>query len=135
MATAREVATVDILISNNATWADVFQFGCVAVNDECCLADVDTSWNFNNKTFLLDIKAAATDATPLLAMSSTNGMLVVTDAFSRILAMNVTDAVIRTDLPPATYVYDLIMVDNTDASRVRLMKGTLVVEQGVTIED
>lgn len=136
MTNVRTTAIVDIQISNNVWWTDAFQFGCTAVGPECCLADVDTSWSFTSKTFLLDIKASNSDSAALLSLSTANNRITVTDAANRILQFSVTDLVIRAALVPGQYPYDLVMVDPIlGGQRTLLMQGTLTVTQGVTIED
>jgi len=120
-------AIVYFAINNNVTWDDQFQFGHSS----------DTSWNLNNKSFIMDIKAMDIDATPLLSLSSTLGHFVVDDPIARVMHMNVDDHTIRAALPAgATYQYDLIMIDPAfNNSRDALMSGTIQVRQGVTIED
>jgi hypothetical protein len=79
----------------------------------------------------------------VLSLNSTPlNTILVTDVTQRILTMNLTDTAIRAALSPTggalgngAYNYDLIMVDNGTGQRDMLMKGTLTVEQGVTIED
>ena len=128
------VSRVDIAIPNNVWWVDAFQFGTVG----------DTSWSFTGKNFLLDIKVKKTDVTPLLALNSTGGTIVVDDAVNRVLHVLVTDLVIRAHLPVTncqadppvpTYHYDLIMVDIATGERDMLMYGSLAVNQGTTGED
>lgn len=122
MATVRTVAVVDIRVFNNVTWNDVFQYG----------DDTDLTWDFNNKTFALDVKENAKDSTAvLLSMTDANGRIVVEDAVARILSFNVPDTVIRDALIPQIYVYDLVMIDNAGV-RTMLMRGQLTVEDGVT---
>lgn len=128
------VSQVDIAIPDNVWWVDAFQFG----------ASDDTSWSFTGKHFLCDIKVKASDTSPLLSLTSVGMQIVVDDAALRILHFNVTDIAIRAALPPTNacasppvcpYHYDLIMVDNSSGERDMLMYGSLVVGQGVTVED
>lgn len=128
------ITRVDIVITNNAWWVDAFQFGTLG----------DTSWSFTNQSFLVDVKAHASDTSPLLALNSSGGAIAVNDAINRILSFNVTDHAVRAALPvtdcDATppvkpYHYDLIMVDGSTGARVVLMYGSLTVLQGVTVED
>lgn len=117
-------AEVDICILTNAYWSDAFQFGTVG----------DVSWSFTNKTFHLDVKASVDDATAatLLHLSTANARILVDDAVTRILHFHVTDADIQASIPPATYVYDLVMTDVATSVRTVLMGGKLTVEPGVT---
>ena len=119
------VTRVNIEIRNNVYWDDAFQFG---------MPD-DFTWSFTGKSFLLDVKAKSSDASALLALSSTGGTIIVDDVSHRRLHMYVTDASIRATLPIGCYVYDLVMVDNSTGERDALMYGTLSVVQGVTGED
>lgn len=142
MPTVTAVTIVNISIPNNAWWDDSFQFGTPG----------DVSWSFTNKTFSLDAKVNASDldTAAVLRLSSANpggailgNTITVTDVTQRILTMNVTDHQIRASgmsttggaLGNGSYVYDLIMTDNGSGQRDMLMKGTITLEQGVTIED
>lgn len=125
MPSNRGLTKVDIEIANNVFWVDAFQFGMPE----------DQTWNFIGKSFLLDVKNNANNTTPMLACSSMGGTIVVDDVNQRILSMFVTDAVLRATLPVGSYVYDLIMVDNSTGERDGLMYGDLKVVQGVTGED
>lgn len=116
-------AEVDLVAQNNATWNDAFQFG-----DED-----DTTWSFTGMTFMMDVKDNVYSTTARLALTSGAGEIVVDDEAKRVLHLNVTDTTIKSDLPPATYVYDLIMLDgSTPPVRVALMHGTVTVTQGAT---
>jgi len=129
----RSVSKVTLTLFNNVWWMDAFQYG----------QPNDLTWDFNAKTFLLDIKLDPTATTPLLALSSLNGDIVVDDPILRILHMNVDDHIIRTGLPVNElqvpeldpYAYDLVMVDDVTGERMLLMFGWIEVCQGVTIED
>ena len=124
---AQTAARVDMVISNNATWEDAFQFGTVG----------DTSWSFIGKSFFTDIKGTRDDPNPLLSLSSGGGTIVVDDPVGRTLHFFVDDDTIVGSLPITVdcdpYVYDLVMVDNSDGSRTVLMSGKLYVEQGITL--
>jgi len=115
-------ANTNLAIDNNGTWSDAFQFG----------EDDDRTWTFNNQTFELDVQRNPYDLVPLLSLSSANGRIVVADQVLRVLYFNVAAADIQANLPPGTYVYDLVMVDGGTLVRVPLMHGTLEVAQGVT---
>lgn len=113
-------AHVKIETPDNATLQDAFQF------DDA----TDTSWNFSNKTFRMDIKANNEATTFLLSLTSP-AQIVVDDVTLRILHFNVAEAVLTAAMPPGEYVYDLIM---TDAATVRtpLMHGEFILTHGVT---
>lgn len=121
---ARTAARVDMVISNNATWEDAFQFG---------EAD-DTSWDFTGQSFFMDVKGTRDAPTALLPLSSDAGTIVVDDVAQRLLHLNVDDSSIQSALPVTEdcdpYVYDLVMVNGN--IRVVLMSGCVTVEQGVT---
>ncbi len=124
---AKTAARVDMVISNNATWEDAFQFGTVG----------DTSWDFNNKSFAMDVKGTRDDPTALLSLNDAAETIVVDDPVGRVLHLNVDDSSILSALAITEncepYVYDLIMIDNSDNSRTVLMSGKVSVEQGVTV--
>lgn len=119
-------AEVDISIFTNGYWADAFQFG----------TEGDTSWDFVNKSFHLDVKASVDDSTAetLLHLSTVNGRIVIDDTVERILHFHVTDTDVQANIPPATYVYDLVMTDAQTNVRTVLMSGKLTVLPGVTLD-
>lgn len=120
---ARTSAKVDMVITNNATWEDAFQFGVVG----------DTSWNLAGQNFRLDIKGNKEQIDPLLTLSSVAGTIVVDDTTQRIIHLNVRDIVLAAALVPGEYVYDLVMFDfSTPPIRVVLMEGKVRVTQGIT---
>jgi len=132
MANVRTTSVVNITISTNVWWTDTFRFGCTEESDECCAADVDTTWDFNGKTFAMDLRPEL-GGDETFSLTTENGRIVVTDATNRILAFNVT----HTDLAAAltvdtTYVYDLIMITTATGERTQLMRGAIEVNQGVT---
>lgn len=114
-------AHVDLRIDNNGTWNDAFQFG----------KPDDTTWTLAGQSFELDVQKNAYDQTPLLSLSTANGRIVVADVAQRVIYFLVSPDDIQTNLTPGSYVYDLVMVSNTDV-RVPLMHGSLTVGQGVT---
>lgn len=116
-------ARVDLLIFDNVTFEDAFQFGTTG----------DTSWSFTGQNFRMDIKGSPDDAAALLSITSGAGEIVVDDAVQRILHFNVPEATLTAALTPGDYVYDLIMYDNsTPAVRVGLMRGCLTVCHGIS---
>lgn len=116
-------AIVDITVSDNATVQDAFQFGTAG----------DTTWSFTGMTFKMEVKASRDDASPLVTWTSGGGEIVVDDAVTRVLHLNVPDTVVQASLPPAEYVYDFIMLDgSTPAIRTQLMQGKFTVCRGVT---
>lgn len=124
---AHTAARVDMVISNNATWEDAFKFG----------VDGDTSWSFTGQSFVMDVKGTRDDPTALLSLSSGDNTIVVDDPVNRVLHFNVDDSLIAPALAVTVdcepYVYDLVMVDGSDNSRVVLMSGKVYVEQGITL--
>jgi hypothetical protein len=116
-------ARVDMVILNNATWIDAFQFGTVG----------DTSWNFNGQSFRMDIKGNNDQVTFLLSLTSGAGTIVVDDPIARILHLNVQDTVVAAALLPGEYQYDFVMIDGSvPPVRVPLMQGEVKVKQGIT---
>lgn len=116
-------ARVDLLIFDNVTFEDAFQYGVTG----------DTTWSFTGQNFRMDIKGSEEDTTFLLSLTSGAGEIVVDDAVTRVLHFNVPEATISAALTPGEYVYDLVMYDgSTPAVRVGLMRGTLCVVHGIT---
>jgi hypothetical protein len=116
-------AHVDIMIDNNGTWQDAFQFG-----DED-----DFTWTLDGQAFRMDLQLTYFDATPLLSLDSTANEIIIDDTIQRVIHLNVDPAAIQAALRPGVYVYDLIMVDGSvPGIRVPLMHGTVQVVQGVT---
>lgn len=114
-------AIVNMVIGDNSTWRDAFQFGTPG----------DTTWAFTGCTFKCEVKAQRTDVTPLLTAQSTDGTIVIDDPVQRVLHFNVPMATIKADIPAATYIYDLIMTDGSGV-RTQLMQGYIRVRKGVT---
>jgi hypothetical protein len=121
-------AYTDIVYSNNSTFSDAIQF------DPPVAGVTGPTWDLNNKTFEMEIKANHEQDTALLAITSAAGEIIVDDATSRILHFNVpmTDFS-GASIVPGTYVYDLVMLSN-DATPIRtvLMHGRFIVTDGVT---
>lgn len=116
-------AIVDIIVSDNATVQDAFQFGTPG----------DTTWSFAGMSFKMEVKASRDDTSPLATFSSALGSIVVDDPVQRTLHLNVADTVLQSNLPPAEYVYDFIMFDGSNPPiRTQLMQGRFVVRRGVT---
>lgn len=115
-------ATVNLVIENNATWLDAFQFGTVG----------DTTWSFVGQNFRLDVKGNKDQTAALLSLTSAAGTIVVDDVVQRVLHLNVPETSITAALHPGEYIYELVMFDNSvPAVRVPLMGGKLIVEQGI----
>jgi hypothetical protein len=94
----------------------------------------DTSWVFDNKTFIMDIKGSTDDASPLLSLTTVNSRIVVDSGALRILHLYVAKAVYEAALVPGCYVYDLVMVDSITTVRTPLMYGNLEIIHGATQE-
>ena len=114
-------ARVDLRIDDNATWMDAFQFG----------APEDTTWTLEGQEFELDVQLNPYDTVPLLHLDTATGRIVVDDIVQRVIHFNVPPADIQAALRPGTYMYDLVMVSDTDV-RVPLMHGALYVNRGIT---
>lgn len=120
---AQTSAWVNIFASNNATLQDAFQFG----------TEGDTSWSFTGQHFIMEIKASRDDDTPLLTLDDASSEIIVDDATTRVLHLNVSDTALQAALPVNNYVYDLIMFDESvPPIRVQLMQGNFYLKQGVT---
>jgi hypothetical protein len=116
-------AIVNMTVPDNVTWSDAFQFGD---------AD-DTTWDFSGQNFKMDIKASRDDTTVLFSLTSAAGRIVVDSVSLRVLHFNVTGSLIVSNVPPATYVYDLVMFDNSvPPIEVALMLGEVTTTHGVT---
>lgn len=119
-------ANVDLVEANNATMTDALQF------DPPVPGVTGPAWSFSNQNFRLDVKPNLETALPLLTLTSP-GQIVVDDVALRILHFNVPESVIAGALIPGTYLYDLIMFDNSvPPVRVPLMHGKFVVTDGIT---
>lgn len=121
---AQTAACVDIIVNNNGTLQDAFQFGDTT----------DTSWSFTGMTFEMEVKASRDDTVALLELTSVAGEIVVDDAVTRTLHLNVDPAALQAALPVGEYVYDLVMIDAaaTPDVIVPLMQGRFCLKQGVT---
>lgn len=119
-------APTNLVIDNNSTWMDAFRFG----------KEGDTSWTLDNQGFELDVQLSPYDLVPLLSLSTSNGRIIVDDTVQRVIHFNVAPDDIQAALRPGVYVYDLVMVDESNpsppATRVLFMHGNLKVTQGVT---
>lgn len=115
-------AHVDLAIDNNGTWQDAFQFGTPG----------DTTWTLSGQHFLMDVKRDRYDASSLLSLTTGGGTIVTDDVTQRVVHLNVTAAAIQAALPPGSYVYDFVMIDDTTGVRVPLMHGHVRVRQGVS---
>jgi hypothetical protein len=116
-------AKVDMVVPNNVTWQDAFQF-----DDED-----DTSWNFTGQSFIMEIKGDPNDTAPLLELTSAAGEIVVDSETLRVLHLNVPYTAIRAALPVGEYVYDFVMFDASPTPvRVLLMYGDICVQNGIT---
>jgi hypothetical protein len=115
------LAPVDLIVDNNGSWSDAFQFGDLD----------DTSWNLIGCTFELDVQRNAYDLVPLLSLSSANGRILIADPVQRVIYFDVDAVDLQAGLQPGAYVYDLVMTDQLGV-RTPLMGGILEVVQGVT---
>lgn len=116
-------AIVDLTNQDNQTIQDALQFGTLG----------DTTWSFAGMSFKMEVKASRDDATPLVTWTSGGGQIVVDDAVNRVLHLNVPDTVVQALLPPAEYVYDLLMLDgSTPPIRTPLVQGRFIIKRGVT---
>lgn len=119
---ALTASRVDLAFLDSGDYYDAFQFGTAG----------DTSWNFNNKTFHMDIKGSSDDATPLLSLTSANGRVIVDDPINRVLHLYVPQATWEAAIVPGVYVYDFVMIDGATTVRTPLMYGNLEDQHGVT---
>lgn len=120
-------AKVDFVVSNNATFVDALQF------DPPVAGVTGPSWSLSGQNFRMDIRANMETAA-LTSFTSAAGQIVVDDATQRIIHFNVSEDDIAAPLIPGTYLYDLIMFDNTVPKpiRVQLAHGRFIVTDGVT---
>lgn len=116
-------AIVNLATQDNATFQDALRFGTPG----------DTTWSFVGMTFEMSVKASRDDVSPLVTLTSGSGQIVVDDVVNRVLHFNVPYTSIQADLPVATYVYDLLMLDGSmPPIRTVLAQGRLEVTRGVT---
>lgn len=113
---------VDLTVMDSGDFYDAFQFG----------TEGDTSWNFDNKTFEMEIKGSRDDDDPLLELNTGNGRIVVDSGGDRVLHLYVSKADWQAALVPGCYVYDLIMVDDITTVRTPLMYGSIEDKRGVS---
>lgn len=112
-----------MVVANNATWEDAFQFGVLG----------DTTWSFTGQSFHMDVKANRNDTAALFTLTTANGRIVTDDAIARVLHLLVDMTTLQAALKVGEYHYDLVMVDGSSpAVRVPLMNGEVKIEQGVT---
>lgn len=115
-------AIVNLQVANNGTWRDAFQFD-----------PDDTSWDLVGQHFIMEIKANRDDTDVLFTLSTDNGRIVITDDYLRVIQFNAAPDDLADALLPGTYVYDLVMYDNSvPPVRTPLMQGDLCVSNGVT---
>ena len=142
-------ARVDIATAQNVTWEDAFQFDPTgptgSIPNFWPPGITGPAWTLSNQNFIITIKNNFLQTSPaLLIDSGVTGcqMVVVDDYNSRILHMNVPDAVIAGSLAatgvtgpgliPGEYVYDFRMYDQSNpAVKIALMHGLFIVEPGV----
>lgn len=133
MRTPPTSANCMIIVANNTTMQDAIQFdgppGITGVT-----GGTGPYWNFENKTFRLDIKGDPEVNTPLLSLTSAAGEIVVDSVTLRVLHFNVPEATLQASLAPGRYVYDFIMIDTSVTPNVRipLMHGEFILTNGIT---
>lgn len=116
-------ARVKIIIPNNATMQEAYQFDLESV----------TSWNFASKKFRMDIKGNHEQLTPFLSITSDAGQIIVDDTAKRVLHFLVPDTVFQAAMPPGRYVYDFIMATlDVPPIRTQLMYGDFILGDGIT---
>lgn len=115
-------ARVDMVVRNNATWDDAFQFG----------DPTDTTWTLTGQSFMAEVKGSREDATALAILTTGDGSIVVDDVDLRVIHFHYSDLLLVANLVPGEYVYDLVMIDDSTGDRVNLMGGKVEVKQGVT---
>lgn len=127
-------SNVTIIAQNNATLQDAFQFdpapGLTGVT-----GGTGPYWNFDNKSFRMDIRGTPELSAPLLlSLTSAAGQIVMDSTTLRVLHLNVPESVIQAALVPGKYYYDFIMIDNSvsPANRVPLMHGEFCLGDGIT---
>lgn len=126
-------APVDISVANNETFAAAFQFDPWPTGFTGATGVTGPQWNFDNKSFRMDI-APNDEQASLLSLTSGAGQIVVDDSAYRILHFNVPDTVLSAALIPGDYIYDFVMTDTSVTPNIRtvLMHGTFTVTKGVT---
>lgn len=119
-------AHVDLVVPNNATFADAIQF------DPPVAGVTGPAWSLTGQSFRLDVKPNH-EEDALVSFTSAAGRIVVDDVTQRIIHFNVPDSVIQAALIPGEYIYDFIMFDGSvPPIRVQLMHGAFIVTDGIT---
>lgn len=131
-------AQVDIVTSNNTTWADSFQFDPPGMTGfpppPYSPFGVSPTWSFFNQNFRMDVKTNINATGPIASWTSSNNQIVVDDVNNRILHMNIPESQYSLDgMVPGTYIYDFIMYDGSSPPiRIMLMKGKFTLQAGIT---
>jgi hypothetical protein len=119
-------AHVKIVTASNATFNEAYQF------DPPQPGVTPPVWTLYNH-FRLDVKTAYGQPTPLCSFTTAAGQIVIDDPVQRVIHFVVPETSIVPPLIPGTFVYDLIMYDDSvPAIRVPLMHGEFIVTTGVT---
>lgn len=119
-------ANADIITAKNATFNEAYQF------DPPVAGVTGPAWTLS-PNFRMDVKAYYNQAVALVSFTTAAGQIVVDDAVQRTIHFNVPETVISGPLVPGTYIYDLIMYDNSvPPIRIPVMHGKFIVTDGVT---
>jgi hypothetical protein len=116
-------AHLDLITSNNASFIDAIQF------DPPVPGVTGPAWTLTGYDFEMEIARNKTTA-PLLTLTSDAAEIVVDSETDRVIHFDVADTVVAAALIPGTYIYDLIMYNDT--TRIQLMHGKFTVTDGIT---
>lgn len=122
--TVATIAVVNMTLGDNESLLYSFQLGATS----------DVSWSLAHKDLYADFKGDAADLVALIQTSTVNSRIVIHDEALRVFSWHVPQAVIEDNLPVGSYVYDLLMVDQTTGDKQRLMTGKLKIVEGPTKE-
>lgn len=116
---------VDIVTANNATFQESYQF------DPPVAGMTGPAWTLA-PNWRMDIKAYH-EGPMLVSFTTGAGQIVVDDPVQRLIHTDVPESVLTAVLVPGTYIYDMIMYDNSvPPVRTSLMHGEFKLTDGVT---
>ena len=110
---------VNFEITRGNTWKRTLYFS----NDDG--AENITGWKilFTAKEKITDLDAAAKIAVAATIVDATNG--------EALISLSTT----HTDLPPASYIYDIKIITASSVDELTVVSGTITILSGVTLRD
>jgi hypothetical protein len=87
-----------------------------------------TPWNLTGYTGVMTVKPFTNSTTTTLLASTANGRMVFDNANGRV---TVTFTATQTNITPSRYVYDLVLTNGAEVTRI--LEGKFIVTAGVTV--